>query len=104
MASNGTGWDEFGVWMALSTGQRCVHAPPKGCTGLSAGANGGAGASERAIASTSLASASSIHRNGIGFRIGLLPATVFGMCSNLFAGPFDTCELGHILTKIYITF
>jgi hypothetical protein len=42
MASNGTGWDEFGLWMALSTGQRCLDASPKGCTGCSVRENGGA--------------------------------------------------------------
>ena len=40
------------------------------------GAKGGGGASLCAVASTCLASASSIQRNGIGFRIGLLPGAV----------------------------
>ena len=42
MASDGAGWDESDLLVALSTGQRGLHAPPKGDTGLSVGANGGA--------------------------------------------------------------
>jgi hypothetical protein len=53
------------------------------------GATGAAGASLCAAVSTSLASASSIHRNGIGFRIGLLPRAVFDPHAGIVANPSD---------------
>jgi hypothetical protein len=56
------------------------------------------------MASTCLASFSSIHRNGIGFRIGLLPGAVFGTRNNMVTRPPDACEPGHILAIIYATF
>jgi len=55
---------------------------------LATGAKGG-GASLCAVASTCLASASSIHRNGIGCRIGLLPGAVVDPHADIVAKPSD---------------
>ena len=71
---------------------------------VAAGVNGGAGVCDRAILSTSLASASSIHRNGIVLRIGLLPSAVFGTGSNIVARRSAVCEVVHILVNIQIIF
>jgi hypothetical protein len=58
---------------------------------VAAGAKGGAGASHRAMANTRLASASSIHRNGIDFRIGLLPGAIFASRADIVAIRGDEC-------------
>jgi hypothetical protein len=55
------------------------------------GAKGGGGASCRANASTCRASASSIHRNGIDFRIGILPGAIFDSRADIAAHPCDEC-------------
>ena len=55
-----------------------------------AGAKGGAEASHRAAVSTRRASASSIHRNGIGFRIGLCLAR-YSIRTPMVANPSDQC-------------
>jgi hypothetical protein len=56
---------------------------------VATGANGGGGASLSAITSTCLASASSIHRNGIDFRIGLLPGAVVDPHAEIVANRSD---------------
>jgi len=56
---------------------------------VATGAKGGGGASLCAVARTCLASASSIHRNGIGFRIGLLPGAVVDPHADIVAKPSD---------------
>jgi hypothetical protein len=84
-AASGLGFGDAGL-AATQRRTRLAHG-----AGSATGASGGSGASHCAVVSTCLASASSIHRNGIGFRIGFLPGAVFDPRAGMVAKPPDGC-------------